>query len=91
RISTDGGTQPRWRGDGGEIYYIDRQDYVVAVSIRTTPQGSSLDYGAPTRLFRLTGGSSFAPARDGKRFLINEALEDVPVPPVTIVLNWRPR
>ena len=91
RISTDGGIQPRWRGDGRELYYIDRQDYFVAVAIGTTAKGDAVEHGAPIRLFRLTTGSSVAPSRDGQRFLINEVLEDLPIAPLTIVLNWRPR
>ena len=91
RISAGGGVQPRWRDDGRELYYSDRQGNLVAVSMRLPQQGDALQHGAPTTLFRLTTGSAFAPSRDGQRFLINEVLEDVPIPPVTIVLNWRRR
>jgi Tol biopolymer transport system component len=91
RISAGGGTQPQWRRDGRELYYEDRAGNLIAVPMRLPARGDALEFGAPATLFRLTTGSSFAPSRDGQRFLVNEVLEDVPVPPVTIVLNWRPR
>jgi hypothetical protein len=91
RISTDGGTQARWSHDGRELYYLDRDSRLVAVPMRLPPAGESLEHGPPSRLFQLTAGSQFAPSRDGRRFLINEVLEEIPTPPLTIILNWRPR
>jgi hypothetical protein len=61
------------------------------VPVRLPAEGDLLEHGPPARLFQLTAGSQFAPARDGQHFLINEVLEEVPIPPLTIILNWRPR
>ena len=91
RISTNGGALPRWRGDGRELYYTDRNNNIVAVSLQLPSQGDALEHGAPVTLFRMTAGSVFTPSRDGQGFLINEVLEEVPIAPITIVLNWRPR
>lgn len=91
RISTSGGTQPKWRRDGKEIFYLaaDRNLMVARVG-----QQGPADIGAPMALFRLGPPAStaffageYAVAADGQRFLINRAVEGF-TPPVTVVLNW---
>ena len=91
RISTDGGVQPRWRGDGTELYYLTADGTVMALAVRTVPE---FDVGEPRRLFKHElinrGASSFdrvyQPTRDGQRFLLHVPTEG-PVP-LTAVRNW---
>jgi len=94
QISTGGGRQPRWRRDGKELFYLapDRKLMAVAVSA-----GESLDPQAPVLLFEtrvlsnLSAGDlyfQYAPAADGRRFLVNTAVAETAAPPVTVVLNW---
>jgi hypothetical protein len=46
KISISGGTHPRWSPSGNEIFYVDSDDSLVALSV--TPD---LKLGQPRRLF----------------------------------------
>jgi eukaryotic-like serine/threonine-protein kinase len=46
KISIEGGTHPRWSPKGDEIFYVDRDNSLVAVSV-----ASDLKMGQPRRLF----------------------------------------
>ena len=89
-ISTGGGYEPRWRGDGGEIYYLSEDRKLMAVSV-----GAGPSFGVPKPLFqtRVPAGVSsyrthYVPRRDGQRFLVNTQSGDPAPIPITIVLNW---
>ena len=88
-VSTGGGYEPRWRADGGEIYYLAEDRKLMAVSVGTGPS-----FGIPKPLFQTrvahgvgTNRTHFVPSRDGQRFLVNMATDAVPSP-ITVVLNW---
>ena len=92
QISTSGGTQPRWRRDGRELYYISSDNKLMAVPIAVN--GSGLKPGSPVTLFqpRILGGRTrpqYDVAPDG-RFLINVVAEDATTLPITVLLNWKP-
>ena len=96
QISTDGGTFPRWRADGQELYYLDPSGAMMAVSIVVT--GNKLVRCSPrmlflTRIYRggrdLQQGRQYDVAADG-RFLINTDLEDDSATPITLIQNWSP-
>ncbi len=93
QISTDSGSEPRWRRDGGELYYIAGNGILMAVSIKTTL--TTFAPAAPQPLFQTRRPFSsplhtnYSPAADGQRFLINTVAGDVPPPtPITVFLNW---
>jgi Tol biopolymer transport system component len=100
QVSTSGGSQPRWRPDGKELFYVAVDAKLMAVPIAVAPQGRAVTAGAPVGLFptrlangsgiSLTGAASralYAVAADG-RFLMNVTVEaDHPLP-ITIVQNW---
>ena len=48
-VSSRGGTGPRWRGDGGELFYIDPAGVVVAVDVQTS--ADAIELGEPRPLF----------------------------------------
>jgi eukaryotic-like serine/threonine-protein kinase len=48
-----GGGQPRWRGDGGELFYVVGNDTMMAVEVTT--DGANFTHGTPVRLFSLPG------------------------------------
>jgi Tol biopolymer transport system component len=50
-VSTAGGTQPRWRGDGKELFYVAGDGKLMAVEIKAT--AAAFDHGAPQALFDL--------------------------------------
>jgi len=73
-VSTNGGTEPIWSGNGREIVYREG-DAVMAAPVQTTP---AVSIGTPRMLFsgpyeRESGGSGslgYDVARDGQRFLM---------------------
>jgi len=48
-ISDDGGSQPRWRKDGKELYFLGRDLKMMEAAIRFP--GSSLESDKPVPLF----------------------------------------
>jgi eukaryotic-like serine/threonine-protein kinase len=96
RISTQGGDQPFWRGDGGELYYLAPNLVLMAVPVR---RGKFFDPGAPVKLFQtnsvtwgITGNrNSYVATPDGKRFLIQYIPEQVGGGFIGIVENWERR
>lgn len=98
QISSGGGGQPRWRADGRELFYVSSDGYLMAVPIRVSNSGETLEAGVPVRLFQTdmpTAGSSlhyYAPSSDGQRFLIHTQPlpEDLKTEPLTFLVNWRP-
>jgi serine/threonine protein kinase len=100
QISSAGGTQPRWRRDGKELFYISPDGHLMATPLALASDGQTLQVGAPIALFtaRLaTGGNiiasgglqrpQYAVAPDG-RFLMNVAVDEPVMQPITIVQNW---
>jgi Tol biopolymer transport system component len=93
QVSTGGGEQPRWRGDGKELFYLSSDYKVMAVPVTT---GANFDAGSPAALFQvatrepISTNDQFAydVTRDGQRFLIITPVKQVVVAPMSIVLNW---
>ena len=87
QISNAGGTQPRWRRDGKELFYVSTDRQVMAVPMAL---GARVEAGTPQALFPAVGLTGYGPARDGQRFLVNvpAGAEGAAAPPITVVLNW---
>jgi Tol biopolymer transport system component len=96
RVSSGGGTEPRWRADSKELFYIAPGGSVMAVDTTLEP---TFSHSVPRELFKAPiasgGPRAFAfhydVAPDGKRFLLittPQAAKTAP-PPITVVLNWQ--
>ena len=88
QISTDGGSQPRWRRDGKELFYLAADRKLTAVEVKG---GSTFETGARRALFqpRISGFSNdYVVGADGQRFLVNTLAEETTAIPVTVVVNW---
>jgi serine/threonine protein kinase len=93
RISSEGGTQPRWGRDGRELFFVSKGETIMAAPFDP-------ETGAPTappaRLFDAPISYTFgshAPLRydvapDGRFLIIVRASKD-PSPPLVLVLNWQ--
>ena len=93
QVSTRGGAQAHWRGDGKELFYLAPDGKLMAVEV--TVSAGSLETGLPRALFAtgITGSfvdrfTHYLVTRDGQRFLVNISDEDVNSAPITVVLNW---
>jgi Tol biopolymer transport system component len=91
QVSTAGGSQPRWRGDGKELYYIAGANRLMAVAVRAE---GVFEAGVPSALFplRLAGPpqgvrNSYAVTADGQRFLVNSIAEQN-TSQIVGTLNW---
>src|SRR5262249_35872642 len=49
RVSADGGSEPAWRADGRELYFVARGRLIQAVPVTSAPEG--LAFGTPQTLF----------------------------------------
>jgi eukaryotic-like serine/threonine-protein kinase len=93
QISTTGGEQPRWRGDGKELFYLSSNGRMMGVPVST---GASFSSGAPVILFQANPTVQvsylnifdYAVTRDGKKFLINTMMKPEERLPMSVVLNW---
>ncbi|HVR41873.1 MAG TPA: protein kinase [Thermoanaerobaculia bacterium] len=83
RISNEGGTRPRWRRDGRELYYLGPDGRIMSVPFDGT-------FGAPRLLFQATDTADFEPAPDGSRFLM-QLQERSAATPVHLLINWPSR
>jgi Tol biopolymer transport system component len=97
RISNGGGSRPRWRGDGAELFYtVSPQDgptvQMTAVAVKTG--GERFEFGPPASLFTARmlphGGvyTDYDVTRDGQRFLVGTPMDGAAPPLATIILNW---
>src|SRR5262245_38331958 len=82
RVSQNGGTSPRWRRDGRELYFVDDSGNIVAVA---TTLGAGFTMGAPTPLFAgllddTSTGRQYDVAPDGQRFILNRRRETAEEP-----------
>ena len=97
RVSTAGGSQPRWRSDGKELFYLAPDGALMSVDIRD--QGD-FEVGSPRLLFQTSlrkrrgipdiFGQDYAPRKDGQRFLVNRLIDDAAPTPITLVRPWPP-
>jgi hypothetical protein len=94
QISNGYGDQPRWRGDGRELYYRAQDGEVMAVEIATNPEFKA---GKPRSLGFTAGagnaiGFMWDSTVDGRRFLVavpkTTGKGDRPEP-YTVILNWQ--
>ncbi|MFY9979246.1 MAG: protein kinase [Candidatus Sulfotelmatobacter sp.] len=92
QVSNAGGTEPRWRGDGKELFYLSPDNKMMSVSVKT---GANFDAGTPAALFQAYPREFVATSeqffydvtRDGQKFLINTQLKSAKTP-ISVVLNW---
>jgi len=67
-VSKSGGTAPRWRGDGKELFFVTLDGAVASVPVSDQPV---LEVGSLTTLFQVPGiASDWDVSADGKRFLV---------------------
>jgi Tol biopolymer transport system component len=92
QISSGGGVQPTWRGDGNELYYLSLDGALHSVEVRRDPGG--FQAGRPQRLFQTPLPvvsaviEQYRPSDDGQRFLFCLPLTSVAREPLRMLVNW---
>jgi len=86
QVSIAGGSQPRWRGDGKELFYLAADNMMMSVEV------GSGTFATPRPLFqaaraRVDGMSQYDVTPDGQRFLIVQPIQS-PREAFTFLLNW---
>ena len=95
QISSAGGSQPRWRPDGKELFYAAPDRKLMAVPVKID---SSFAAGVPVALFEgidlldlaVDRALTYRPAADGQRFLVSAAPggDAAVATPLTVMTNW---
>jgi Tol biopolymer transport system component/tRNA A-37 threonylcarbamoyl transferase component Bud32 len=92
QVSTAGGSQPAWRGDGKELFYVGPDGRLFAVP---ASGDRTFEAGPPRPLFQTALPPMLAPFRtgyavsaDGQRFLVNSLRPNSESSAITVVLNW---
>jgi eukaryotic-like serine/threonine-protein kinase len=95
RVSARGGGQPKWRGDGKELFYLSFDGALMSVTVREGSTGPEV--GIPsvlvpsTTLRAVVQGpdyDDYAVSSDGKRFLVKRPIDESRGPRVHVVLDW---
>jgi eukaryotic-like serine/threonine-protein kinase len=79
QVSIGGGEQPRWRGDGKELFTGAKFDAGAPVA---------LFQAAPRQPVPLYDLFVYDVSKDGQRFLIITPLKQAETQPMSVVLNW---
>ncbi len=92
QISNAGGMIPRWRGDMHEMYYLSPDGAMMAVDVQPATDGG-LQTGTPHGLFQThipvsTVLDLYDVTNDGRKFLLDDVVDNASSPPITIVVNW---
>jgi Tol biopolymer transport system component len=94
RVSKSGGGQPRWRGDGKELFFLSLDGGLMAVDVR--PEGTGLGVGIPSTLVparelraAVQGPdyTDYSVTSDGQRFLVKRSVENVRER-LHVLLDW---
>jgi serine/threonine protein kinase/Tol biopolymer transport system component len=92
QVSVGGGTQPRWRGDGRELFYVSSDRKVMSVDIHA---GERLEAGTPHALFQtrilppVEARNHYDVTSDGQRFVVNSRRPEDASLPITVVVGSR--
>ncbi|MFQ5706852.1 MAG: hypothetical protein ACE5HO_05345, partial [bacterium] len=85
RVSAEGGSMPRWRKDGKELFYLNGEEQLVAVQVdfQDKPSVSSSEIVMANPGFRLLDAHP-----DGQSFLLQPEADTRSGSQLTILRNW---
>jgi Tol biopolymer transport system component len=92
QVSPNGGTDPRWRPDGKELFYMALDGTLMAVPVRAV---RPIEFGRPIPLFQFyslvrgipAGKPPYDVTPDGQRFIVS-SLSRRTEPSLNVLLNW---
>jgi Tol biopolymer transport system component len=86
QISAGGGTRPRWRRDGRELFFLSPDGMLMSVEIQKTASAPQL--GPPRMLLPLHGADDYEISPDGQRILAKAKFRERGDNDLQVVLNW---
>lgn len=89
QISSGGGTQPRWRRDGKEIFFVTPSGEMMAAEV--TPGRDDIRVSRTERLFgnvAINRGYLWDVSRDGRKFIVAVDENELATLPLTPLQNW---
>lgn len=89
--------QPRWRGDGKELFYLDAElptIRLMAVAVKSA-SGAEFQAGTPQQLLEFnaitinptSNAFQYSPSADGQRFLVSAQPKEA-APTLNVITNW---
>lgn len=93
QVSRGGGSEPRWRRDGKELFFLGPHNMLTAVVVNA---GESFSAGTPAPLFTASARErvsstefmNYDVTADGQRFIVNKPMDASAAPPLKNILNW---
>jgi Tol biopolymer transport system component len=96
QVSMNGGSAPKWRDDGQELFYLAPDGALMTAAVHSDP---TFGADSPRLLFK-TDLKGVRPGRagnqreydvtgDGQRFLFLESIGGSTPPPMTVVVDWQ--
>jgi Tol biopolymer transport system component len=90
-VSSGGGSLPRWRGDGREIFYMTPSGALMSAA--TNPSGAEFASERPAVLFQTrtlpkNPWNLYDATADGQKFIVNIPLEWSSSAPIKVMVNW---
>jgi Tol biopolymer transport system component len=87
RVSSTGGSRPRWRRDGKELFYVSGDNRMMSAPIRL---GETADVSAPQTLFSLdiAGWRDYDVVADGTKFLFVLNAGEQRSRFISVTTNW---
>jgi serine/threonine protein kinase len=91
QVSNRGGTEPMWRGDGKELFYIAPDRRLMSVEVNTS---ASFEAKIPKPLFEApldndpNARNRYVVSDDGQRFLFVVPLVSGARAPTNVIVNW---
>jgi Tol biopolymer transport system component len=91
-ITPSGGSEPSWRRDGKELYYLGADGWLMTVAVTTK---RAFEPATPTRLFKTNMSTlvntsftrnQYVASGDGQRFLANQPTGEPAS--IVVVVNW---
>jgi Tol biopolymer transport system component len=87
QISGSGGTQPRWRNDGKELYYLAPDKKLMAATLGHSD--GSVQVLSTRMLFQTAVElEMYDAAPDGNHFVVDSTASDESLAPLNLVINW---
>ena len=84
RVSTGGGSRPRWSRDGGSLFFV-RNDQLMRADVQDSDE---MPFATPVALFPIPGVRDFDVAHRSNRFLALRPVEGRGEATVTATMDW---